>query len=192
MSTTPRKKNGYIYFKDYPEFKPNLTPKEIFRLGSFGGTYWRPIYSSIIDKNLKNQHKKFPDKWWKGISEDKLIRPFDDYDTSINKYKVKVGTTLEFWEDKGWISEYDTYGWVQWYCNFYLGRRTLDDERQINRWKGIAGDNGRFRKWLVTLINKNNTNFDDDNISPKIRQTLQHWGYILTEKDYKDEIKSRN
>ena len=77
MSTTPRKKNGYIYFKDYPEFKPNLTPKEIFRLGSFGGTYWRPIYSSIIDKNLKNQHKKFPDKWWKGISEDKLIRPFD-------------------------------------------------------------------------------------------------------------------
>ena len=81
---------------------------------------------------------------------------------------------------------------MQWYCNFYLGRRTLDDERQINRWKGIAGDNGRFRKWLVTLINKNNTNFDDDNISPKIRQTLQHWGYILTEKDYKDEIKSRN
>ena len=29
-----------IKFKDYPEFQPNLTPREIFKLGSFGGTYW--------------------------------------------------------------------------------------------------------------------------------------------------------
>ena len=30
--------NGNIIFKDYPDFTPNLTPIEIFRLGSFGGT----------------------------------------------------------------------------------------------------------------------------------------------------------
>ena len=36
-----------VNFKDYPDFKPNLTPKQMFRLGSFGGTYWRPIYSAI-------------------------------------------------------------------------------------------------------------------------------------------------
>ena len=42
----PKKdKNGLIVFKDYPEFTPNLTPQEIFEMGSFGGTYWRPIYS---------------------------------------------------------------------------------------------------------------------------------------------------
>ena len=28
----------------YKDFKPNLTPKKMFELGSFGGTYWRPIY----------------------------------------------------------------------------------------------------------------------------------------------------
>lgn len=26
-----------IYFNDYPDFRPNLTPRIIFKLGSFGG-----------------------------------------------------------------------------------------------------------------------------------------------------------
>ena len=42
-----RNKNKEYVFKDYPEFRPNLSPREMFLLGSFGGTYWRPIYSSI-------------------------------------------------------------------------------------------------------------------------------------------------
>ena len=55
----PRKnKYGEIIFKDFPEFRPNLTPKEIFELGSFGGTYWRPIYSSVTNKNYKNRYTK--------------------------------------------------------------------------------------------------------------------------------------
>ena len=33
------------------------------------------------------------------------------------------------------------------------------------------------------MIKKKNTNFDDFTVSTKIRQTLQHWGYVLTEKD---------
>ncbi len=37
-------------FKDHPEFIPNLTPRQIFKMGSFGGTYFRPIYSSITKK----------------------------------------------------------------------------------------------------------------------------------------------
>ena len=56
----PRKnKDGEIIFKDYPYFKPNLTPREIFFLGSFGGTYWRPIYSSITKKKYEKQHIKY-------------------------------------------------------------------------------------------------------------------------------------
>ena len=31
----------------HKEFKPNKTPKQVFQEGAFGGTYFRPIYSSI-------------------------------------------------------------------------------------------------------------------------------------------------
>lgn len=181
-----------LIFDDYPEFTPNLTPKQMFELGSFGGTYWRPIKSKFFKKKLKNKHKKYI--WLNDINSDKLTRSFDKYDKKINKYGVKVGTTLEFWEEKGWIDKKDPYGWVQWYCEFYSGRRSKDDERQISRWSKLAGSNGRFRKWLVTQILKKGTKDDwnNYNISPAIRQTLQHWGYKLTKKDFDKEYNSRN
>ena len=181
----PRKnKNGEIVFKDYPEFRPNLTPREVFDLGSFGGTYWRPIYSSVTDKNYRNMHKKYPSSWWKNIPEDWLSRSWDKYDVDINYYGVKVGTTLEFWEDKNWISPQNPYGWMHWYCDFYNGKRGPDDERQIKRWMNTAGPRSRFRKALINMIKKKNTTYDDFDISPKIRQTLQHWGYQLTKRDF--------
>ena len=52
----------------------------------------------------------------------------------LNKYKKKVGTTLRFWENKGWMRESHPYGWVQWYCDYYSGKRSADDDRQIKRW----------------------------------------------------------
>ena len=84
---------------------------------------------------------------------------------------------------KGWIHKDNPYGWVHWYCDFYLGRRGPDDERQIQRWKEFAGEKGRFRLWLINLIKKNK-NFDDFSVRPKIRQSLQHWAYVLTEPDF--------
>lgn len=180
-----------IHFKEYPNFKPNLTPRQIFLLGSFGGTYWRQIDSDVTRKSHINHHKKFPKSWWKGIPNSELIKSFDNYDVSINKYKKKVGTTLEFWEGKGWINKKDPYGWVEWYCHFYNGRRSTDDERQIKRWMGLASKRGRFRKWLVTMILKKNGKYNDFEISPAMRQTLQHWGYQLTKADFDAEVKSR-
>ena len=178
-----RDKNKTIHFEDFPEFQPNLTPREIFSNGSFGGTYWRPIYSLVMKKKYNNQHKKFPKSWWKNIPKKNLVSSWNDYDKNINKYKVKVGTTLEYWECKDWITKHHPYGWVQWYCSFYMGERGPDDEWQIKRWIGTVGPRGRFRRRLINLINKHNSTFDDDTISPKIRQTLQHWGYILTQND---------
>jgi hypothetical protein len=155
-----------IRFDDYPEFRPNLTPREIIELGSFGGTYWRPICSAITGKCYKDEYKKLPRSYWVGIPLNKMTRPWEDYDKNINKYGVKVGTTLEFWEKKGWITKYDPYGAYQWYCHFYYGRRTPDDKRQINRWIGVKN---RFLPRLKKLVSEGKD-------SPKIRQTLLHWG----------------
>jgi len=166
-----------IKFDDYPEFAPNLTPYQIMKKGSFGGTYWRPIYSSVTKKNYKNQHKKY--KW--NLPDEMVIS--EKCNKLINKYKVVSGTSLEYWESKEWINKIDPYGWVQWYCNFYDGRRTNDDERQIKRWLGIAGPNGRFKKRLINMIKKNNNMYDDYTISPVIRQLLLQWGYEITNKD---------
>ena len=93
-----RNKRNEIIFADYPEFRPNLTPREIFKLGSFGGTYWRPIQSGITGKKYTgsaNIYKKYK-KWWRGIPEDHLTRPMHKYDKTINRYGVKVGTSLQF------------------------------------------------------------------------------------------------
>ena len=185
-----RNSNGEFIFTDYPDFCPNLSPSEIFKMGSFGGTYWRPIHSSITNKNYKNVHKKYPKSWWKGIPEDWLTRDWKDYDKSINKYGVKVGTTLEFWEDKEWISTYHPYGWAMWWSDFFLGKRCPDDERQMDRWKKTAGPNSRFRLWLVKQIIQNKSKYNDFAVSQAIRQTLQHWGYELTLNDF-NKIKNK-
>ena len=66
---------------------------------------------------------------------------------------------------------------MHWYCDFYTGKRGEDDERQIKRWMNTAGPRSRFRKALINMIKKKGTTYDDYDISPKIRQTLQHWGY---------------
>lgn len=185
-----KQKPKTIHFDDYPDFTPNLTPQQMFQLGSFGGTYWRPIYSKTNKRNYKNVHKKYPKSWWRGIPEDHLSSP--DYDTQKNKYGVKVGLSLEYWEAKKWMHPKHPYGWVHWYCDFYQGKRSEDDERQIQRWKGLAGPKGRFMRFLVTQILKKNSEYNDETVSPKIRQVLQHWGYVLTKTDFDNEIKRRH
>ena len=189
--TKKQKKNNNRKQMEDKEFKPNLTPRQMFKMGSFGGTYWRPIKSKFFSGELKNKHKKY--SFLKDIPDNLMTRPFGKYDVKLNKYKKKVGTTLKFWEDKNWMRESHPYGWVQWYCDYYSGKRSKDDERQIRRWKQLAGPNGRFRKWLVTQILKkgNRSRWNDETISPAIRQTLQHWGYKLTKKDFEKELKNR-
>ena len=105
------------------------------------------------------------------------------YDAKKNKYGVKCGGSLGMWESSGWISDIDPYGWFQWYCRFYLGRRSTDDERQISRWKSGHGPTGRFRSQLMNKILAAKTTVDDPKISPVVRQTCQHWGYVPTQQD---------
>ena len=69
-------------------------------------------------------------------------------------------------------------------CRFYQGRRTADDERQIGRWRGVAGERGRWKRILVKKIMTANKRFDDGAVSPVIRQTLLHWAHELTEAEF--------
>ena len=54
-----------------------------------------------------------------------------------------------------------------------------DDQITLRAVPVIYGDPTR----QVANIIRNNSDFDDTNISPVIRQGLQHWGYKLTKSD---------
>ena len=176
----------------HKQFKPNKTPKQVLQMGAFGGTYFRPIHSSVTDKDYTPSEamRGLPKSWFEGIDLKTKITS-SKYDKKVNKYDVKCGSTLEAWENSGWIDKQDPYGWFQWYCRYYNGRRTSDDERQIGRWLKLAGPNGRFRRTLMNKIIKKGTTYDDASVSPVIRQVLLHWGYQLTKTDLERYRKSK-
>ena len=166
-------------------FAPNKTPIKIIKEGAFGGTYFRDIYFNVNSKWYRNSWKEF--NFLRDAAKPSSLECIDPklcssnyYDVNVNKYKVKCGSSLRFWENKGWIHEQDPYEWFQWYCRYYLGRRSKDDERQIKRWNSIVN---RFKSILKIKIKNKNSKYNDYSISPKIRQILLHWGYELVEND---------
>ena len=178
--------------KALKDFHPNRTPEEILRAGAFGGTYFRPITSAVtnIKYNADAVLKDSVDpKWIEGLDK-KTTLTSSTYRNSVNKFGVKCGGSLGMWESSGWISDADPYGWFQWYCRFYQGRRCSDDARQISRWARSAGTKGRFRSQLCNKILAADTHAGDTKISPVIRQTMLHWGLEITE-DVLDEHKKR-
>ena len=162
-----------LIFDDFPDFTPNLKPFEILKQGSFGGTYFRPIYSTITNQNYIDVYKELPKFWFKDLPENYYKSSV--YDKNVNRYKVKCGSDLLTWETSGWINPQDPYGWFQWYCKFYCGRRTDDDSRQIKRWLNLAGPRGRIRKRFLNNVTEEK--YFDPTFSPAIRQTLMHWAF---------------
>jgi hypothetical protein len=149
-------------FKDHPEFTPTLTPKQMFNEGIFAGTYFRDISSTITSKKYTGSKvvKEFPKSWFLFDNTSSVK------DLTKNKHGVWSGSSLTEWESKGWIRKQDPYGWVQWYCRFYKGRRTPDDKRQIQRWSNIASkDKGRFMR--------------RKNKSPVVKQLLLQWAMLV-------------
>ena len=82
-------------------FSPSKTPIEIIKEDTFGVSYFRDIYSGINEKWYKNS--------WKEFDQLKIIDTkyyaSDYYNVNVNKYVVKCGTSLRFWENKGWINK---------------------------------------------------------------------------------------
>jgi hypothetical protein len=164
-------------FEDYPDFKPDLTPKQMFEYGILGGSYFRNIKSHITNKTYKSSDiKKF--KFLKNIDKNKLIS--QSYNKEINKFKVKAGSSYYEWLEKGWIDETNApRGWIEWYCHFYNGRRSNDDKRQIKRWKNFASiKSGRFRIMFQNTINK--LKYNNLTVRPVIQQNLLEWGVDST------------
>ena len=137
------------------DFGTNKTPVEVIKEGAFGGTDFRDIYSGINGKWYKTSWKEFDEL--KNIDQKYYCSNY--YDVSVNKYCVKCGASLRFWENNGRINP---YGWFQWYFRYWLGRRSLDVKRKIARWKGIIS---RFKGKLVRMIKNANGRFDDYYIS---------------------------
>jgi len=166
-------------------FKPRLSPAECIRSGIFGGCYFNPRggKAGIFGRDVSIAANEFPAEWFEGV--DPGMYSSRRYNAkAINKFKVKAGQDQAFWEGKGWIHQQDPRGWFQWYCRFYMGRRTQDDLRQIKRWAACAGVTGRWRNQLCGKVSTGRAAFDDPSVSPVIRQTLLHWAYELSECDY--------
>lgn len=135
-----------------PEFKPELTPKQMLELGVFGGVYMRDC------------RDEFPDDWFNNAR----FSPHKA-DAKYNFFEVIASQPLNEWQRKGWINEEDPRGWFQWYCRYYMGRRIKDeDARQIKRWKAI--------KRHVSQINAN-CHPGDLTCRRRQRQALLHWAY---------------
>ena len=136
------------------DFGTNKTPVEVIKGHPFGGTYFRDTYSGINGKCHHKSRKKFDQLQ----DIDQKFYCSDCYDVSVNKYVVKCGTSLRFWENKGWIYKLDPYGWFQWYFRCWLSGRSEDDERQINKWKRTVN---MFRGQLVKMIKDARSKYDD-------------------------------
>lgn len=133
------------------DFKPDLTPKEMLELGVFGGNYFDGDFD------------EFPKDWFVNA---RLTSGKPD--PKLNYFEVNASQPLSVWQEKGWINPQDPLGWFQWYCRYYQGRRSKDDERQIKRWKAMKRHIAQIQKGC---------SLGDLTCRRKQRQALLHWGY---------------
>src|SRR5512139_1186577 len=159
VTVTDKMQRGYRYVLSAapgrgfdPEFKPQLTPAQMLKLGVFGGKY------------MTDCRGEFPLEWFR---EAKLCHEF--HDPALNFFGVNASLPLSVWRAKGWIHDGDPRGWFQWYCRYYMGRRMpAEDLRQIKRWKAIRRHVRQLQKHCEP---------GDLLCRRRQRQALLHWAY---------------
>lgn len=137
-----------------PNFKPELTPKEMLALGVFGGRYMRDC------------KKEFPKDWFMKAKLHPEGQP--GHSPELNFFGVDASQPLAVWRANGWIHQDDPRGWFQWYCRYYMGRRHEDDARQIKRWKAVKRHIAQIKKNCAKGILA---------CRPIQRQAILHWAY---------------
>ncbi len=135
-----------------PDFKPQLTPKQMLEMGVFEGKY------------LCDCQKEFPKDWF----EKAKLSP-NKPDISLNFFEIKSRQSLKVWQQKGWIITPDPRGWFQWYCRYYMGRRIEHvDKIQIKRWNSFKRHKAQVLKNCIS---------HDLECRKKQRQALLQWAY---------------
>lgn len=139
----------------HPDFKPELTPKQMLALGVFGGVYMRDCI------------KEFPKDWFTRARFQK--KGIYKHDPNLNFFGANASQPLSVWRKKGWIYKEDPRGWFQWYRRYYMGRRIPgEDERQIKRWRAIVRHIAQIKK---------HCRHKDLKCRPVQRQAILHWAY---------------
>ena len=158
VEVNDKMQQGYVYYRTepvgknfHPDFKPELTPKQMLEMGVFGGKY------------MTDCTEEFPADWFENA---KLCST--EHDPDLNFFKINASQLLKVWREKDWIYHEDPRGWFQWYCRYFMGRRCEDDQRQIKRWKAMTRH--------IAQIKKNCTQ-GDYYCRSKQRQALLHWAY---------------
>jgi len=140
-----------------PLFRPDLTPREMFTLGVFGGAYFVGVEGGVPDD--------LPQSWFTHAR----LAPDGIPHKQYNYFHVNASQSLEVWREKGWIHHDDPHGWFQWYCRYYLGRRMPEEDlRQIKRWYAM-------RRHATQIMN--HCERGALHCRPRQRQALLHWAY---------------
>jgi hypothetical protein len=149
---------GYVYYRTEPPgrnfdpaFAPELTPRQMLELGVFGGRY------------MTDCRTEFPKSWF---TRAKLCAT--KHDARLNCFGVNASQPLAVWRRNGWMSGQDPRGWFQWYCRYYMGRRSPDDARQIRRWLAIGRHIAAIRRHCEP---------GDVACRRRQRQAVLHWAY---------------
>jgi hypothetical protein len=159
VTVNDRMQRGYTYELSAPtgrnfdpDFRPDLAPAEMLRLGVFCGKY------------MTDCTEEFPPSWFVGAKFAGGRR-----DCTLNYFGSDASQPLSVWRLKGWIHPDDPRGWFQWYCRYYMGRRSpKEDARQIKRWKAMRRHIGQIQR---------NCEAGDLACRPRQRQALLHWAY---------------
>src|SRR5262249_44488822 len=135
-----------------PEFRPDLSPREMLRLGVFCGKY------------LTDCRKEFPKGWFVGA---KLAA--DRRDCGLNFFAVDASQPLAEWRRKGWLPPADPRAWSRGFARSSRGGAMPDGaRRQIRRWKAIRRHVRQVQR---------NCEPGDLLCRRRQRRALLHWAY---------------
>ena len=156
---TDTMQQGYVYFRTEPagrNFAPGFS-RSSRRSRCCGSACSAARY-------MTDCREEFPASWF---ARAKLCT--DRHDPRLNYFGVNASQSLAEWRRNGWIHPQDPRGWFQWYCRYYMGRRTRDDAQADQT---VARHRGATSPPFGRTASRG-----DVDCRRKQRQAVLHWAY---------------